>query len=475
MRDRAELLGALLAIERSMPVEHLQVDGAPLWPLIRIVAGSRAVLPQMQRPSQPSKRSHWQVLVLMFRGWLQELAIARHPRGRLLFFSDRIYQAQTAKGWVDRFAEPLIDPARASGKDSLLLVRTKRHNAELMHRDGLHIQDIGRMLALKDLVHWRKRRVPFSSLPFGTEIGRSIAHSLGDDVADHLGKAVHSYRMHLRTYRKLITSLRPEHTFVTCWYTIENMAVAQACHEHGIPCTDLQHGVQGQAHLAYGHWVTEKVHSWTCMPSSFWCWDEASAQHIRSWAGTEGPKVFEGGSPWFEAKHGNVDTVDVQDRCILFTMQPVDRPIPDHLAEVIRHTDQQEKWVFRCHPSTERHAEIVRYWAAREHLSDRVCVEMPATVPLSRSLARARIHITLYSSVILEAAMMGIPSIALDPYARSIYPELVDQGLVIQAHSVSELLKGLELERQVQSGNTERPDLGKRLSRLLEVDNGREK
>jgi len=167
--------------------------------------------------------------------------------------------------------------------------------------------------------------------------------------------------------------------------------------------------------------------------------------------------------------------VDVQDRCILFTMQPVDRPIPDHLAEAIRHTDQQEKWVFRCHPSTERHAEIVRSWAAREHLSDRVCVEMPATVPLSRSLARARIHITLYSSVILEAAMMGIPSIALDPYAQSIYPELVDQGLVVQAHSVSELLKGLELERQVQGGNTERPDLGKRLSRLLEVDNGREK
>ena len=474
MRDRAELLGVLLAIERSMPVERVQVDGAPLWPLIRIVAGSRAVLPHMQRPSHPSKRSHWHVIELMYRGWLQELAIARLPHGRLLFFSDQIYQAHTAKGWVDRFAEPLIDPAKGSGRDSLLLVRTKRHNAELAHRDGLHIQDIGRMLALKDLVHWRRQRVPFSSMPYGSEIGRSIADKLGDAVADHLGKAVHSYRMHLRTYRKLIGALRPEHTFVTCWYSIENMAVAQACHERGIPCTDLQHGVQGPAHLAYGNWVTEKVHAWTCMPSSFWCWDEASAKNIRSWAGPDGPKVFEGGSPWFEAEHGNADPVDAKDRCILFTMQPVDRPIPDHLAEVIRHTGQREKWVFRCHPSAERHAEMVRYWAAREHLSDRVSVEMPAAMPLSRSLARTRIHITQYSSVILEAAMMGIPSIALDPCAGSIYPDLVQQGLVVQAHSADELRKSLELDKQVQGGSKERPDLVKRLSRLLEGDKGRD-
>jgi hypothetical protein len=56
--------------------------------------------------------------------------------------------------------------------------------------------------------------------------------------------------------------------------------------------------------------------------------------------------------------------------------------------------------------------------------------DFASTCPLSLLLNRVHAHITRFSAVVLEAAACGIPSIALEPYASTLYGHLVPAPLL---------------------------------------------
>jgi hypothetical protein len=56
-----------------------------------------------------------------------------------------------------------------------------------------------------------------------------------------------------------------------------------------------------------------------------------------------------------------------------------------------------------------------------------------AQAPLFALLPRVDVHVTACSSVVIDAAAFGVPSVVTDPAALSLYPAERDAGLV--AHS----------------------------------------
>jgi hypothetical protein len=98
------------------------------------------------------------------------------------------------------------------------------------------------------------------------------------------------------------------------------------------------------------------------------------------------------------------------------------------LVHAIRGSSSAIKWVFRLHPADrEFHFELER-WSHDQRIADRIEVEDPTLVPIGSSLMRSLLHVTSYSSVIREAAMLGVHSIAWHPDAAASYPDLVRDG-----------------------------------------------
>lgn len=247
--------------------------------------------------------------------------------------------------------------------------------------------------------------------------------------------------------------------------------MAHLCSTMGIPCTDLQHGVQGPVHTAYGAWHGLPVGGCSSIPSSFWCWDEASAANIRSWAPAGTHRPFVGGSPWLEQQSlFSPEERRAAGTTILFSLQSLERFIPPGLEKMIQDGPPDLVWVMRLHPNARYQEDLIHRWASEHGIGHRLRVERPEEVPLGRSLRKAVLHVTQFSSVVREAAMLGIRSVALTPEASTMYPDLVGSGMLVASNDAA-AVRELALARPPYGGQAlQRPTVEARLQELMALD-----
>jgi hypothetical protein len=255
MKDRQELVSWFNAVEeRELPYD-IRLEGVPLWPLIRVVCGYRYLLPEMEPKRVLPRVGRAVRLAMIAKGMVQWAALSRRPiHPSLLFSSKQTYRLNTDHGTLDKFAHPLMEAASDIGHHSVLIALDPSVNGPLVIPSRAQVEHVDALLQLLDLWHWQKPMIPLRSIPLMGRLPDVLTEAFGEQVVRYLDKAIHNFRLHLSFARSTLSRIRPSHVFVTCWYSVENMAMAQACHEARTPCIDLQHGVQGPAHLAYGTW-----------------------------------------------------------------------------------------------------------------------------------------------------------------------------------------------------------------------------
>lgn len=472
MTDRIELLQRLHGLERACAPYGILVDGAPLWPLLRVSLGARTLRSGVRRTSAVRSMGAFERIATLASGIPSWIRLKEASRDRpLLFFTERAFQSRTPLGTVDRFAHPLMEAAWLDGIPSELIMKDAPPDIPLIRSAGVRVRFGHAALRIVAFKHWRSRPTQLAELIGGTKLWDDIVREFDPEAVRFLDTVVHNFRMYLRIYRTVLRNVKPRHVFVTCWYAVDNIAIAHVCAELGIPCTDLQHGVQGPSHLAYAPWYGIPDEGCSGIPSSFWCWDEASATNIRAWAPAGRHRPFVGGSPWLEGFAEKVtDGVTIHKDRVLFSLQPITQYLPSGLEQLVERTPSGLTWVFRLHPmGRDLDGEILR-WAVEHGIADRVVVEDPVQVSLGRSLQCAALHLTQFSSVIREAALMGVVSFALHPNAVDAYPDLIANGKLICTDDIASIpLDAVHLTHG-RSGMGVEPDLHLRLRTLMEMD-----
>jgi hypothetical protein len=84
---------------------------------------------------------------------------------------------------------------------------------------------------------------------------------------------------------------------------------------------------------------------------------------------------------------------------------------------------------------------------------------------ITESLNESAIHVTFFSSSILEAGYLGVPSIALDPSAADIFSSQISDGSLTLCTRMDELNACLEGARRKPSAM--RSPLNERLASFL--------
>ena len=213
--------------------------------------------------------------------------------------------------------------------------------------------------------------------------------------------------------------------------------LCRAGKKKGIPVYDLQHGVIADEHPWYGenYRISTPIED---LPDGFLCWDEQSVATIAKWAGKKDIRVIKIGNPWFlrffqDDPNDNLVSEAIAQRKKLRGARPTilvslqwgmlqqevssNGILVDALEKVIIETIDQYNWILRLHPvqlRSEERKTVLKYLTgtfgaekAQEWLES-----SQDALPLV--LHQADLHITYNSTVVIEAAWMGVRSALLD-------------------------------------------------------------
>lgn len=205
----------------------------------------------------------------------------------------------------------------------------------------------------------------------------------------------------------------------------------------GIPIYDFQHGVIDDRHPWYGKdYCSNKIIE--NLVDGFLCWDEASASVLRKWAPQKGIEVKVTGNPWFSRfvlakkndllvqealNHGRIFRNSRPTVLVSLQWGMMDKAeglnglMIDALKKTILETADKLNWLLRLHPIQMRGPEkkiSLRYLERAFGRLDTVEWQHASELPLPIVLQQTHLHITDSSTVVVEAAWMGIRSALLN-------------------------------------------------------------
>lgn len=457
-------LDVVRALEAEFPVEELVHDGVMVWPIARLAIGRavdirRGALVPTEGPTGTPRTTRMRRalprLRPLGRGGAEPLAavVLSHVGGRHI----------TVDGaGFDVFADPLV-----------------RLGAET-----------GRRVEVWDAAYLDDRRPPFGQpRPIDLQLGlaalaartprsrRALAVALGEGLGDiaaaarTAGAEVTAAGLATRIGTVLaladrfaapLAARRPALGFVVCFYNTAGFAFDIACARQGVISVDVQHGVQGPDHVNYGRLTRPGLAASTAYPRRFWSWSATDAAWIDENFGA-GRAIVGGRLADIERPAGTGALPPPAGREILVSLQP-GRDLPATLTEAIVDAPAGWRWWLRPHPSSPATSVQAKVDAAG--LGDSVEVAAAAGADLSVLLRRVDLHVTEWSSVVLEAEAAGVPSVVLDERGRRLFGDSIRRGRTVPVEDAATLLEVARSARPLEIDEA-RPDPRAAFSALL--------
>ena len=221
----------------------------------------------------------------------------------------------------------------------------------------------------------------------------------------------HYYGLKLRTL-----AAHCDRAWVVVYYNAAMLGVVRAFRKAGKEVWDVQHGYVGPDHSAYCNTKAYSINS-TFQPTGFLVWEQRFGAFLEGALGARWKST-----DYLHIRAVSVDEGEDHGPQALYTLQ-WGIPVPDYVLETVQSL-QAVQWVFRRHPMDKSG----RHDLAAVRRLPNVRVVAPDS-PLPQALARARLHVTFNSSVVHEAAILGVRSVFLDPHGSARFASEVSAGL----------------------------------------------
>lgn len=277
----------------------------------------------------------------------------------------------------------------------------------------------------------------FAGVAAATSAAAGIALDQANLTAD-MGKIFYFARI----FEKLLTTLSPKALILSVYYHPVGMAWMLACRWAGITSVDLQHGRLGPLHGLYTDLTAAPADGYHLLPDRVWCWGARTKTDIE---GDLNPactrhRGFVGGNAWlYKWRYGDTaafsppDLAAFQGRLagkhkILVSLQPLDQPVPPAVLDAMKAAPADWFWLLRTHPLRRHTApEIARLMA--QHGVTHFEIDCSTTFPLFALLRMADHHVTVFSSVVVEAAHFDLRTSLLGPEGAAAFAPEVEQGI----------------------------------------------
>jgi hypothetical protein len=480
--NRREIMDLINEIEESFPVDTWVVSDIHVWPLIRIPLAMKLYALSSSSLTVKTENifaSRLKSIPIYLAGWLRQYVSSvrdlsgnqRHITNADVFFLNHsTCRFLLNHAWYDVFCGPLIEGLGDLNLNSAIFEFTPRYEYRIpRYQKSSYIQNrIDATKIISKLIS-----APYLSyrLDKYSEVYEFAFRKCGIEILSipKLLCRTNSIKRLAMFWEKKLRRVHPKLVFMVTYYGDLGLALNLACTWLGIPSVDIQHGVQGDYHVAYGRWNNVPDTGYELLPHIFWCWSEDEKNAIDSWNNScaNRHQAIAGGNPWLNMwfnddssivkQHDQMlyEPMHSQDEQInfLYTLQPGYDP-PDWLLEYIINAPSEWKWWVRLHPGMSLEKERIKSLFARCNPTQ-VDIDNASCMPLPALLRYIDIHVTQFSTTVIEAADFQIPSIVLHENAEHIYAKYIQMNRALYVSCEDNLNEAIQflLKKEKQEDN----------------------
>lgn len=468
-----EILDYINKIELKFPVHTWDLEGIKIWPYIRIKLAfifyqeevgtlvKSETDSKLNEANWLSKKLNWKNRNLKHK--LDDIKLKRALKGaEVLFISFQENRVLLNNKYYNKSTDPIAEEIRLTGRSTLTLEFSNKLKKSLIFKSN-------KVLGFDDYINRRSRigNVQLSLnckeydyfLSFLNESKpQSNFDSLKIEAISNSLRVFYS----LYLYYDKIFSIKGKlkYLFTSCYYDYRVFALNAVCHKYGIKIIELPHGTHGDTHAAYGKWMNVPNEGYSLLPDVFWCWSKSEYNSIMEWSSPSSlpHKPFLGGNPWIRFWMGNSKTVsqyqneinkikDSNRKYILFTLQPfsdLSKAIPDCLLDAFKYaSDNIHLWI-RLHPRQAQTSLEIENFLSEKIGKDLFTLTEIKELPLPILIKNCDLHVTIYSSTVLEASYMNKPSLVLNN-GSSVFKSLITEDLLYIADpDADSIYKGIQ-------------------------------
>lgn len=469
------LMDLINDLEARYEVDQWTFNSIHLWPFIRIRLGFD--LFEHFHTNVPSRTASVSFLgrarqfvgnnLKFVQATLSDAQMNTWPtkQAEIVFISDGVSYAQLETTWYEKFCDPIRSILERQGRTTFMISPLHEYFVP-RHSPSLFIQPCLDLIKARNYLFPRSGEVSDIFLREHSDCCAYLAsRALPASLMDM--RMIQAYALMIQgiadLYSSVLRRLEPSLVFLVSYYSIEGMAATLACRRLNIPSVDIQHGFQGNLHLAYARWNRVPEKGYELLPSCFWCWSEDDVSTIRKWSVQvdRWHHPVAGGNVWMSMwQRGTLDNIDRYDaalrqvldlhpgaRHILVTLQPglSDQTMLTCLLGSVQQGDQNWRWWFRLHPCMHHDRQRIKDLLHRNAITDYE-LDLASDLPLYALLRHLDLHITHSSSTVIEAQQFGIPSVIIHELGTELFPEQIRSGWAQSAFTAEQIIKMIRVQ-----------------------------
>lgn len=452
-------------IESNYRVNEWEALGIKLWPILRIrlwyglayQAMNVSVEDSIQHQSKFKQIKR--LLLSPFNWFFYSLkdfnkTLVRSPKGDIFILGDGVSFTKFQDKYFDKFADSLgiildkhqIACIRADTTDEYLTPR---------YRSSFFIQPILDFLNLRSLIEVKFKHPALDLIDYDAVCNYVEQYSQGHIFR----KSVVQLRLLkidrlAKYFEKVLNKGKFKAAMSVCYYSDFGFALNLACKRLGIPSYDLQHGVQGDNHGAYGSWFNLPENGYEVLPNYFLVWSEKEKGSILSWSRNTSnhDAIITGNllaniwkempSDGLKGKKEILSQLPDEHPNILLTLS-WDVSSEEHIGNVltvIKSTQDQYNWLIRLHPSMLNEKETVIKMLNANGIK-KYEIDGSTNFPLFSVLELSDFHITHSSTCVIEASYFNVPSMIISEYGWSLLSEQLESKWLTKALIPEEIEK----------------------------------
>jgi hypothetical protein len=442
----------IIAFERQFEVDTWVVNGIDVWPYIRIkiyfllltncTEKSNETIFQAnirKNINKPKIKNIFQLLGgVVFSFIKTKYFFLRLRRKKIIFFGSHIHRVKHENEYFNRFFDSMVSHHNLQ-KDVYMVEHQKVYQLNYNNQAIIPLEAVLLDYKLVDKLKSKLRKQKNSYTLSNYENFLSVlendvvnAKSLNISTNDLLAWSLKIKKLAI-FYKRLYLKVKPLKAIFPGYYAWDNLyAAVYAANKLKIKTVDFQHGTQSNVHMVFSSWTKIPEKGFNIMPKEYWSWDEKSKKNIDYWAKNTSSIITKVvGQPYLQYWIQKSKYVKHQNNVILCTLNlmPLSEMFNDAIATVINESEQL--WEIRLHPRNEfSSGDIEVYLESLGVKRIKYSIHDAREVPLPQILSKTAIHITAFSGSLIEAKMMGIPSVIINTIGEEIFKDYIDNNLV---------------------------------------------
>jgi hypothetical protein len=469
-------MNLLNEVEERFSVDQWMINGIRIWPLVRLELATDLTNYSMYPALYHSARSipkgrrfttlflrEVNGLLRFCHAYLKDFSKNMKTRkAEIVFLSDGISFSYLIDSWYEKWCDPFISKLSKDNISSFLM--TPSHHYFVPRRtSSMFIQPSLDRIRAKTLLSSSKRfrEERLDGFQEFIDFIKSRDLRISSPELPRIKDELILIIKYADFFKKVLSQIKPRSTFVVSYYNAGGMALNLACRNLGIISVDIQHGLQGDLHWAYGRWNNVPEIGYELLPKVFWVWSDFEAEAIRRWSSRLSPwhQPIVGGNLFLDLwRSSNNEIVKYYDEKIrnvkrekeglVHVLYTIGYEEADKLATIfntMRQTESLCYWWLRVHPGKLKEREAFKK-LVRKHRILNGEVDLATDLPLYALLRQMDLHLTFYSSSVFEAEDLQVPSIVVGDYAKELFSEQVSSGWSFPADTAEEIILGIKVQ-----------------------------